>query len=124
MAGNRASRSRILQGIITDRFAKNARRIIETFSVNDIAPLSCLALAILTVVILQTIGGYVLATLLLLLGYLIWYFRMTGMKVRLAELSNEAIRLRLIEAERIPQPSLPGFDVRPPRHGRGKNEQA
>lgn len=113
----RHSISRILGYSVTDSAADSLRRIVEAISFNDIAALFLFGIAVLAVVLLQSFGGFELFSLLILFGILVFYFRMSGTRVRLAELRNNEILLRLAEAERAPQPPIPGLEP-PPRQAR------
>ncbi len=109
----REGRSYLLGLIITDKTAHSMRRIVEAVSLNDVAALTLFGVGVLVATFLNMFDGNQVFCLFILFAILLFYFRSSGTKVRLLELENNRILLRLAEADRAPQPPLPGLDPRP-----------
>lgn len=93
----KSNASRLFGGYLTDVAAHNFRRIVEVVGYNDVAALFLFGLAVVAIIWLQAIEGDRLLGLLVLFAILLFYYRMSGTRVRLAQLKNEAIRLKLEE---------------------------
>jgi hypothetical protein len=85
--------SRLFGGYLTDVAAHNFRRIVEVVGFNDVAALFLFGLAVIAVIWLKAIEGDRLLGIVILFAILLFYYRLSGTKVRLAELKNEAVRL-------------------------------
>jgi hypothetical protein len=114
----RSTASRLFGSYITDVAALNFRRIVEVVGVNDVAALSLFGLAVIAIIWLGAIEGEELLSIVVLFAILIFYYRMSGTKVRMAQLRNEEIMLRLAAGDNAPQLQLPTLDRPPPRPSR------
>lgn len=100
--------SRLLSGEITDSGADSIRKSIEAISANTGGVALCLfAVALLCVIVLRIFTNSDLLTIFLLFAILLFYHRLTETRIRLAQESNKAILLRLVESSRRPQLELP-----------------
>jgi len=102
--------SRLFGGYLTDVAAHNFRRIVEVVGFNDVAALFLFGLAVIAVIWLKAIEGDRLLGIVILFAILLFYYRLSGTKVRLAELKNEAVRLQLEADRKSKQLDLPALE--------------
>ena len=102
--------SRLFGGYLTDVAAHNFRRIVEVVGFNDVAALFLFGLAVIAVIWLKAIEGDRLLGIVILFAILLFYYRLGGTKVRLAELKNEAVRLQLEADRKSKQLDLPALE--------------
>jgi hypothetical protein len=102
--------SRLFGGYLTDVAAHNFRRIVEVVGFNDVAALFLFGLAVIAVIWLKAIEGDRLLGIVILFAILLFYYRLSGTKVRLAQLKNEAVRLQLEADRESKQLDLPALE--------------
>lgn len=107
--------SRLFGGYLSDVAAHSFRLIVEIVGSNDVAALFLFGLAVIAVIWLGTIEGDRLFSIIILFAILLFYYRISGTMVRMAELRNEEIRLKLEADYNSRQLNLPTLDRPAPR---------